>query len=231
MHIDIWSAIDCPWSYLGVRHLRQALGRFPHQADTTVRLHAYLLNPELDTARPESEAEYLATSKGMKQTEVEAALTALSDMGASEGIRFDWDAVVVAGTTNAHRLVCMARDIDMEADSTSGPDTLELRMHEALQRARFEMGADLSNPETLIHIAQDFGVDGARAAAALESQEYAGQVFSDFQIGVQMGVNAVPVFLFDNQFILEGSQPAKAFDNVLATAWSHRPQPGSEDAK
>lgn len=221
MHIDIWSAIDCPWSYLGVRHLRQALSRFAHANDTTVRLHAYFLNPELSGAVEESEADYLARTKQMPLSEVESVLESLSQMGQAEGIRFDWQAAVVAGTTNAHRLVCLAREIELENDSTSGADTLELRLHEALQRARFEMGADLSNPETLINIAQDFGIAGQRAASALEDQDFAAQVFSDFQIGVQMGIGAVPVFLFDNRFVLEGSQPVAAFDNVLATAYQH----------
>lgn len=221
MHIDIWSAIDCPWSYLGVRHLRQSLARFAHASDTTVSLHAYFLNPELTQALDESEAQYLSRTKQMPLEEVESVLQSLTKMGRAEGIRFDWDGAVVAGTTNAHRLVCLAREIDLENDSTSGADTLELRLHEALQRARFEMGADLSNPETLISIAQDFDIPGQRAARALEDQEFAAQVFSDFQIGVQMGIGAVPVFLFDNRFVLEGSQPAAAFDKVLATAYEY----------
>lgn len=219
MHIDIWSALDCPWSYLGVRHLRRALAQFTYEAETTVRLHAYFLNPELTGALEESEAAYLARTKGMPIAEVESVLSSLTKLAGAEGIRFDWDSVVVAGTTNAHRLVCLARDIDLENDSTCGAHTLELRMHEALQRARFEMGADLSNPETLINIAQDFGIEGGRAASALEDQEFASQVFSDFQIGVQMGIGAVPVFLFDNRFVLEGCQPTAAFANALATAY------------
>lgn len=221
MHIDIWSDVACPWCYLAVRHLRQALSTFPHKDEVTVRLHAYFLQPELTGVDPRSEAQYLAETKGMSEADVKTALEAVSALGTKEGIRFDWDNIKVAATTNAHRLICLAREIDVENDTTSGPDTLELKVHEALGRARFEYGMNLASPESLIALANDFKIDGERVFAALESQEYATEVFSDFQIGVQMGVNAVPVFIFDNAYLVEGAQPTVAFQNILETAWNH----------
>ncbi|MCS4484279.1 DsbA family oxidoreductase [Gleimia sp. 6138-11-ORH1] len=221
MHIDIWSDVACPWCYLAVRHLRQALSAFAEKDKVTVRLHAYFLQPELTGVDERSEAQYLAQTKGMTIPEVNAALEAVSALGAKEGIRFDWENVKVASTTNAHRLICLAREIDVENDTTTGPDTLELKVHEALGRARFEYGMNLANPESLLALASDFQIDTERVFAALESQTYANEVFSDFQIGVQMGVNAVPVFIFDNAYLVEGAQPTAAFQNILQTAWNH----------
>ncbi|MDI9589289.1 MAG: DsbA family oxidoreductase [Acidobacteriota bacterium] len=221
MHIDIWSDIACPWSYLGVRHLRQALSDFPRKDEVSVRVHAYLLQPELDHALEESEPDFLARTKGMSREEVDQALESVSALARQDGIELDWDAAVVAPTSNAHRLVGLAREIDIENDTTTGPDTLELRVHEALQRARFQYGMDVSHPESLINIAQDFGIDGSRVLSALESQETAGEVFSDFQIGVQIGIGAVPVFIFDQALMMEGTQPKIAFENALVTAWNH----------
>ncbi|MDO5048253.1 MAG: DsbA family oxidoreductase [Actinomycetaceae bacterium] len=221
MHIDIWSDIACPWSYLGVRHMRQALASFPRKHEVTIRLHAYLLQPELDRLLDESEPDFMARTKGMSRAEVDEALLSISKLARQDGIEINWDQVKVAPTTNAHRLVGLAREVDIENDTTTGPDTLELRVNEALQRARFEYGMDVSHPETLINIAQDFDIEGGRVLAALESQETAGEVFSDFQIGVQMGVDAVPVFVFDQALIMQGTQPRIAFENALVTAWNH----------
>ncbi|MDO5720266.1 MAG: DsbA family oxidoreductase [Actinomycetaceae bacterium] len=222
MHIDIWSDVACPWCYLGVRHLRKALREFPHRDSVTVRIHAYLLDPELDASIPEmSEAQYLAQTKKIPVDDVASILESLSDMGRSEGIKFAWNDTVVAPTSNAHRLICLAREIDIENDAISGPDTLQMRVHEGLQRARFEMGIDLAHPESLIALARDFSIPGERVLAALESQEYASEVFSDFQIGVQMGVTAVPVFVFDRTFQMSGAQTSTAYSNALVTAWNH----------
>ncbi|MDO5728933.1 MAG: DsbA family oxidoreductase [Actinomycetaceae bacterium] len=232
MHIDIWSDVACPWCYLGVRHVRQALREFPLRDEVTVRIHAYFLNPELSTTVDQSEAEFLSERKGMAIADVQHALDSLSDLGRAEGIAFSWDEVVVAPTTNAHKLICLAREIDVEQDTTHGPDTLEMRVHEGLQRARFEMGMDVSHPESLIALGQDFDIPGQRVLTALESQEYGSEIFSDFQIGVQIGVNAVPVFVFDNALQMAGAQPTVAFDNALVTAWNHshpsQPIPTSE---
>lgn len=221
MHIDIWSDVACPWCYLGVRHLRQALATFPRKDEVSVRIHAYLLQPELDHALEESEAQYLARTKGMSREEVDKALESVSELARQDGITLAWDDVVVAPTTNAHRLIGLARQIDIENDTTTGPDTLELRIHEALQRARFEYGVDVSHPESLINLAQDFDILGGRALGALENQELADEVFSDFQIGVQIGVNAVPVFIFDQALMMQGTQPKVAFQNALVTAWNY----------
>lgn len=202
--------------------MRKALRDFPYRDDISVRIHAYLLDPELDAAVPDmTEAEYLARTKKMPVEEVDSVLESLSDLVRSEGIEFAWNEVVVAPTSNAHRLICLARDIDMENDTTTGPDTREMRVHEGLQRARFEMGMNLAHPESLIALAQDFSIPGHRALAALENQEYASEVFSDFQIGVQMGVTAVPVFVFDQTFQISGALPPVAYTNALTTAWNH----------
>lgn len=222
MHIDVWTAIECPWTYLGVRHLRQAVQRFEFGNQVTIRLHAYFLYPQLSDALEISEAEFMQENSGLSGKEVAEALGQLSKLGAKEGVRFNWDEIKVAGTTNAHRLVCLAREIDLETDTTVGADTLQMRVHEGLQRARFEVGTDLSNPETLISLAQDYGIEGRRAACALENLEFADSVWSDFQIGVQMGVNAVPVFLFDRQFVVEGMQTVTALENILQTAWEQQ---------
>ncbi|MDO5034682.1 MAG: DsbA family oxidoreductase [Actinomycetaceae bacterium] len=221
MHIDIWSDISCPWCYLGVRHLRAALAGFERKDEVTVRLHAYLLQPELSETLDESEPDFMARTKGMTRAEVEEGLAGITELARKDGIAIDWEKTKVSSTVSAHRLIGLAREIDMERDTTTGPDTLELKMNEALQRARFELGMDVSNPESLIALAQDFDIPGARVLAALESQESAGEVFSDFQIGVQMGIGAVPVYLFDKSLMMEGTQPTKAFANALKTAWNH----------
>lgn len=221
MHIDIWSDVACPWCYLGVRHLRQALRDFPKRDEVSVRIHAYFLNPELSESVEESEAEFLSRQKGMAIEDIRQALESVTELGRAEGISFQWEKTVVAPTSNAHKLICLAREIDVENDTTCGPDTLELRVHEGLQRARFEMGIDLAHPESLIALGHDFDLPGQRVLTALESQEYGSEIFSDFQIGVQIGVNAVPVFVFDNALQMAGAQPKSAFDNALVTAWNH----------
>ncbi|QPK82063.1 DsbA family oxidoreductase [Schaalia sp. ZJ405] len=219
MHIDVWADIACPWSYLGIRHLRQALREFPQRDEVEVLLHAYFLDPELSEPLDISRADYLLQTEGMTAQKVIDHEERLRSLGRSEGVDFDFARVVVAPTANAHRTVSLAHEIDLEADTVMGPETTQLRMFETLGRAYFEMGLNVADPEVLIGCGQDIGMDPRRILEALSSREWASQVFSDYQIGVQMGIDLIPTYLFDRAFVVQDHQPVTAMRNILATAW------------
>ena len=74
MHIDVWADFACPWSYLGIHHLRDALTRFEHRDQVEVRFHAYLLDPEQSSVLEMSQAEFLVhTHPGMSLDEADEA--------------------------------------------------------------------------------------------------------------------------------------------------------------
>ncbi len=227
MHIDVWADVACPWCYLGIRHLRRALKEFEHADRVEVMLHAYFLDPELSETVEMSEAEYLMEHKGVERTQVNQMHQRLADMGRQEGVVFDFDRLVVAPTSNAHRIIAAARDNDLAAGTESGPDTIQLRLAEAVDRAHFEEGLDVSDVNVLIGCAQGVGMDAADVVSALADESRASEVFSDYQIAIQMGVDSVPTFLIDRQFVVQGCQPVTALSNVLATAWE---QTSNEDA-
>lgn len=220
MHVDVWSDVACPWCYLGLARLRGALRAFPRASDVEVRLHAFLLDPELEAVSELSEAQYLRRRKGIGADRVAALHERLEREGRSAGLRFTFDRVVVAPTSNAHRLISLAHDLDVAGDAVAGPDTAQLRTCEALQRAHFEQGLDVSDPEVLAQIGRAQGIDPRATVAALADESRASEVFSDFQIGAQMGVTSVPTLLIDNRFVVEGAQSERAYANVLASAWN-----------
>lgn len=88
-------------------------------------------------------------------------------------------------------------------------------------RSHFEMGLDISHPEVLIGCAQDIGMPGQLAALAIEDEEWASRVYSDYQMAMHMGVTSVPTYVLDAQFLVDGHQTVTAFSNILATAWDN----------
>lgn len=220
MHIDVWADVACPWCYLGIRHLRSALARFDHGNDVEVALHAYFLDPELSERLDVSEAEYLMEHKGVDRSRADQIHQRLADVGQAEGVAFDFDHLVVAPTSNAHRVIAAAHEHDLAADTEAGPDTTQLRLAEAIDRAHFEMGLDVSDPEVLVGCAQDVGMDAEEVLIALADETRASDVFSDYQIAIQMGVESVPTFLIDRTFVVQGCQSAQSMVSALSTAWS-----------
>lgn len=220
MYIDVWSDVACPWCYLGLRHLRSALAAFDHRDEIEVSLHAYFLDPELDGVLDAPRRVYLIEEAGMTLDEAVTADERLIALGSQEGVAFDFDHAIVAPTSNAHRVIAAAHEFDLECDTVTGPDTTQLRVAEALGRAYFEMGFDVSDPDVCIGCAQDNGMPVEQAVAALADERWAAQVFSDYQIGIQMGIDLVPTYLFDRRLVVQNHQSLTAMGNILAGAWS-----------
>lgn len=221
MRIDMWLDTCDPWSYLGLRHLRAALERFDHGDATEVYLHAFLLDPDLDAAIEEPRVVALVESGAATLEEVRAADKRMCALGASEGIRFDFDSLIIAPTSRAHRVIAAAHDADIDADTVGGHSSLQLKVAEAIMRAHFTMGLDISCPDMLIGCAQDAGMSGHLAVQAVGDEEWASRVYSDFQLAMHAGVNTVPTYILDGQFLVEGHQTITAFSAILATAWDN----------
>ena len=219
MRIDMWLDTCDPWSYLGLRHLRTALEEFEHRDEVEVYLHAFLLDPELDGPVDKPRVVALVESGSATLEEVRESDERMQALGAREGIRFDFDKLIIAPTSRAHRVIAAAHDADIDADTVAGPSSLQLKVAEAIMRAHFEMGLDISHPEVLIGCAQDIGMEPELAALAVGDEEWASRVYSDFQVAMHMGVTAVPTYVFDAQFLVDGHQTITAFMNILATAW------------
>lgn len=231
MHIDVWTDVACPWCYLGIRHLRSALAAFEHAGEVEVVTHAYFLDPELSERSALSEAEYLMEHKGLTREQVDQAHVRLSSLGSAEGLSFDFDHLIVAPTSNAHRVVAAAREYDLAAGTETGPDTTQLRLLEAIDRAHFEMGLDIADADVLIGCAQDIDMEAEDVVAALADEQRASEVFSDYQIAVQMGIDSVPTLLIDRTFVVQGAQPVTALANALTTAWQQGHAKGTDTTR
>ena len=219
MRIDMWLDTCDPWSYLGLRHLRAALEDFEHRDEVEVYLHAFLLDPELDGPVDKPRIVALVESGAATLEEVRESDERMQAHGAREGIRFDFDNLIIAPTSRAHRVIAAAHDADIDADTVAGPSSLQLKVAEAIMRAHFEMGLDISHPDVLIGCAQDIGMPPDLAALAVGDEEWASRVYSDFQMAMHMGVTTVPTYVFNAQFLVDGHQTITAFTNILATAW------------
>ncbi|WP_026459341.1 DsbA family oxidoreductase [Schaalia vaccimaxillae] len=224
MHIDVWADVACPWSYLGIRHLRTALSEFEHRDEVEVVIHAYFLDPQLEGPLDISRSEYLESFGSVSAEQIEESNERLRKLGRAEGVVFAFDNVIVAPTSNAHRAIALAHELDIERDTVTGPDTTALKLFEALSRSYLEMGLNLADPDVVIGCAQDIGMEADNIVRAMAEEHYAAKVFSDFQIGVQMGIDLVPTYLFDRALVVQDHQPVTAMRNILSSAWDHKQQ-------
>src|SRR6185369_15088748 len=88
----------------------------------------------------------------------------------------------------------------------------------ALFRAFFERGEDISNIDVLQHLARDLGLDDSTLRAALQSKHFEPGVIADEREAAELGVHAVPAFVFNRRFALTGVQPAEALEEMVNRA-------------
>ena len=210
MNIDVISDVVCPWCFIGKRHLESALAAWrkdhPGEEQPVVRWHPFQLNPQL----PHSgvpRAEYIATKFGGPQRAKEI-YARVANAGARAGIAFDFDGITVQpNTLNAHRLIHHA-----------GASGRQDAMVEALFRAYFFDGADLSRDDTLADIAVRAGLDRDEISAYLARDEDKALIDDQDQHARSLGVEGVPFFIINRRYAVSGAQPPEAILDVMAKA-------------
>lgn len=206
--IDVWSDVMCPFCYLGDTLLGQALDGFPHADRVDVEYHSFLLMPQLSTT-PVDLADLLSSTHGMSRDQAIALNDNLAVRGRELGLDYRFDLAQAVNTRTAHQLTHFA--------ARHG------KQHELVRRlfvAYFTDGLNLADHGVLARLAAEVGLDQAAAEAALTSQEYAADVDTDLQYARELGITAVPFFVFGGKYAISGAQPIDAFTQTLDTAWN-----------
>ena len=207
MQIDIWSDVACPWCFIGKRRFERALAGWAHRDEVQVTWHSYQLDPSLPEHHDGTEAEYLASRKGMPIDQVRQMFAHVTEQAAGEGLAYDFDRVVVANSIRAHQLLHLAK-AHGRADEVK----------EALLSAHFEQGVDIGSIDALARIGVAAGLDEAEIRASLADERRLPAVRADIAQAQQLGVSGVPFFVFDMRLGVSGAQPPEVFAQALERA-------------
>ncbi len=219
MKIEIWSDIACPWCYIGLNRFQEALDAFEHKADVSVRLRSFQLDPSLPESYTGSEIDYLAASKGLDPSRAAAMVQQVAEVGAADGLPFDFAGLAVANSRRAHRLLHLAQHSDPTGETS-------WRLKKALFTAHFAEGSSIWDADSLTALATQAGLPEAEARAALDSAELDAEVADDIAQAGRLGIHAVPTFVFEDKYGISGAQPTEAFTQALDQIWRElNPQP------
>lgn len=212
MRVEIYSDVVCPWCYIGERRLARALTDFPRADEVEIVFRPYQLDPSAPTeAVPH--AEYLEKRFGRRGEGMHRQVDAA---GAGEGIRFAWDQALAVNTRTAHRLLRLALEEYGAA--------VQRALVERLFDLHFARGGDLANPNQLANEAAAVGMDRERAREYLASGEGMRELEEEFRTARAQGVRAVPTFVFDGKWVIEGAQsPAKFLETLVEVARTAAP--------
>ena len=210
--IDVVSDVVCPWCYIGKRKLESALtdlrSREP-ELDIRVRWHPFQLNPDIPPAGI-ARTKYLEDKFGgrARAAEIYARVRAV---GASVGIGFDFERIALQpNTLEAHRLIAWAQNA---GDQDAADDLVERLFH-----AYFVEGRFLGEANELARIAADAGFDVDQARKLLRSDEGAAEVAAEDREARDVGIQGVPLFIFNSRVALSGAHDPPALMDAIAAA-------------
>jgi predicted DsbA family dithiol-disulfide isomerase len=213
LRIDVISDVVCPWCFIGKRKLERALElygeRNPDAEPPKVVWHPFQLNPDMPGAGVDR-SEYLARKFGGRSTEIYARVSAV---GAEVGIPFAFDKVArQPNTLAAHSLIALGADADRQD-----------AVVEALFRAYFIDGRDLSANDTLSAIACEAGLEREEADACLASVQAREHVLAEDSEARRIGVEGVPFFVFNKRYAVSGAHDPEVLFNSMLKAESETP--------
>ncbi len=203
MKVEIYSDVVCPWCYIGERRFARALAELPGADEVEVVFRPFQLDPtEPTTPRPLLEAlEYKFGSNARAMT------ARVAEAARGEEIEIDWDRAIAVNTFTAHRLLWWAL-------REAGP-AIQRALAERLFAAHFTDGESVGDPTVLARLAGDAGLSAARAAAFLATDEGEHEVRAAIAQARRIGVTAVPTFVFDGEYGVQGAQPPALFREVF----------------
>jgi predicted DsbA family dithiol-disulfide isomerase len=208
--VEIWSDVVCPWCYIGKRRFEAALEGFQHRDDVEVVWRSFELDPSAEqTGRPGGSTERLAAKYGITIDAVLQMQQRVTDAAAGEGLDFHLDDAVPANTVDAHRVIHLAAREGKQGE-----------MKERLLRAHFVDGEAVGEPDTLVRLAGEVGLDADAVRAVLATDELTDAVRADEAEARALGITGVPFFVVDRRYGVSGAQPSEQLLEVLSTAWT-----------
>jgi predicted DsbA family dithiol-disulfide isomerase len=195
--VDVISDVICPWCYIGKRRLEKAVAALG--GSVKVRWLPFQLNPTMPKEGV-SRREYRTKKFGSweRSQELDARLVAV---GEAEGIPFAFERIErTPNTLDAHRFIWLAEK-----------EGIQDAVVEALFRAYFTEGRDISSPQTLLDVAAEAGLDRGKAEAMLNGEDGLEAIKGADELSRRFRVEGVPCFLVNGTLTLSGAQPPDAF--------------------
>lgn len=217
MKVEIYSDVACPWCYIGTARFERALAAFPGAADVDVRFRPFQLNPGTPTtAQPLYDYYDQLFGPGFRSKHAEVAAIA-----AKEGLEFHLERAQAVNTFTAHRLLWLT-------ERDHGP-AAQRALKTALLRTYFTDGGNVNDPDTLVALAVEAGVDKDTATAWVTGDEGGAETSAEIDRARAIGVQAVPTFVFDGKYAVQGAQEASVFLRALEHVVAESASAGDDD--
>lgn len=206
LSVDIVSDVACPWCFIGMKRLDQAMALVP-EVPVEVRWRPYQLDPTIPReGAPRREYMIAKFGSAERLREIHANV---ETVGEQVGIRFNFEAMEKsANTLDAHRVIRWA-------GSPKAPAGTQQRVVRRLFELNFEEARDIGDKAVLVEAATESGMEPHLVEALLSSNADEDAVRGEIETAARMGVRGVPCFLFEGKYAVMGAQDAETLADAI----------------
>ncbi|MDR3518276.1 MAG: DsbA family oxidoreductase [Azospirillaceae bacterium] len=202
MAIEIFADLICPWCYIGRHRIRRALAERP-RLPADFRWSAFELNPDVPVGGMDHTTYLAARFGGLARAR--QIQEAISEIARRDGLAIRLDLIKrIPNTLMAHRLVQFAQKRGAA-----------VAMIDALFDAFFVQGLDIGDAAVLGAIGRAGGFGEDQVKAFLMSDAGIAEVRNSESRARQLGIQAVPCFIFNRCYVLAGAQEPQTFLPLL----------------
>ena len=211
LKIDFVSDVSCPWCVIGLQALNQALERVSPDIEAELHFQPFELNPKM-VAEGQEITEHITQKYGISAAQASANRENIRMRGAELGFKFSAPDEPGGGrsriynTFDAHRLLHWAELVS---------PSMQKAFKEALFKAYFTDGQSPGSHDVLVRVAGEVGLDAAKAAEVLASNDYADDVRERARFYLDQGIHSVPAVIINDRHLISGGQPVEVFEQAL----------------
>lgn len=202
MLIETFADLICPWCYIGRQRLARALAERPGLRPD-IRWQPFQLNPDMPPGGMDRVAYLSAKFGGVERAR--HIYRMIEETAERDGLTLALDRIKrTPNSFDGHRLIRLA-----------SRRSLGNAMADVLFEAYFTRGLDIGDLDTLADCATRVGMDFAETKLLLSGDAEAAAVQSADSLARQMGLQAVPCYIFNRRYALSGAQESASFLPLL----------------
>ena len=209
MQIEIWSDVICPFCGLGNKRLENALARFEHRDEVTVKHRSFELHPSATPGKTKTAREMLKRKYGLDDAQIEAQHRRMEAEANAEGlVPYVLTDNQVGNTALVHELLAFASDQGREQEAWAH-----------VYRAYWGETRSIFTPDALVELATEIGLDPDETRAVLTDRRYRARVVDEMDEAQQLGATGVPFIVIDRRYGIAGAQPTDVMLATIERAW------------
>jgi len=205
--IDYVSDVACPWCAVGLGNLNQAISQCSDKANFEVHFHPFELNPNMPLGGQDA-IEHLTEKYGLTVEQVNANQANIRIKALEAGFDFHPEGRKrVYNTFDSHRLLHWAgQGFGLEKQAA---------LKKELLNTYFCLAVNLDDQKNLLDAVTRSGLDKDRAQEVLQNNEFSKEVREAESTYTNAGISSVPSIILNDQYLLQGAQPAESFVNAF----------------